>query len=197
MKRFFFKKSVLQKAGFPLLALLILMLSSCLDETPVKEETIAIQHYPVIQKNEVDNPTLWLKVQFSHQAGSNEWSEIPIDAIEGFNYELGNNYEIRIRKEEALNEASGMHYIKYTYLSEISKSPVSASTTFEMPLKSNNYNPSKLVLGSAELGYKLLGEIPLECSTLCDDLENSLATNSEVTGVFRHNGDAIKLIQIK
>ncbi|GAB3659736.1 hypothetical protein GCM10028791_33280 [Echinicola sediminis] len=163
----------------------------------MKEEIIKIEHYPTIQNNEVDNPTLWLRVQFSHQSGTDEWSTIPIDAIEGFDYELGSTYDIRIRKEEALNQSTGKYYIKYTYLSEIAKTPTSSMTTFEMPLKSNDFNPSNLVLGSAGSGYSLLGEIPIDCASLCDDLENSLATSGEVTGLFRHNGQSIRLIQLK
>ncbi|MBD8487158.1 DUF4377 domain-containing protein [Echinicola sp. CAU 1574] len=171
---------------------------SCMEETPMKEEVINVQHYPIVKNNDVDNPTLWLRVQFSHQKGTDEWSEIAIHDIEGFNYEIGNNYELSIRKEEAYHSASDMYYVKYTLLSEISKEPVSSNTTFEIPLKSSAYNPTNLVYGSVELGYKLLGEIPIICTSLCNDLESNLATNAEVAGVFKHEGDGyIKLIQLK
>ncbi|UCS93028.1 DUF4377 domain-containing protein [Echinicola marina] len=175
-----------------------LLFSSCMDETPIKEENINVQHFPIVQNNEADNPTLWLRVQFSDQIAKDEWTAIPMDAIIGFDYELGYNYELKIRKEEALNSTTGLHFIKYTFISENEKTPVAAGTTFELPLKSTDFNPSNLVLGNEEVGYNLLGEIDIECSTLCDDLSLDLETNANVNGVFRHIDDnTIKLIQLK
>ncbi|WP_186756853.1 DUF4377 domain-containing protein [Echinicola salinicaeni] len=176
----------------------ILLFSSCLDETPIKEENVKVQHFPIIQNNEADNPTLWLRVQFSDQVATDEWTAIPIDAISGFDYELGYNYELRIRKEEAFNSDTGLHFIQYTFISENSKDPVSVGTTFDLPLKSTDFSPSTLVLGNEDIGYNLLGEIDIECSTLCDDLSLELQTSANVDGVFRHvNDNTIKLIQLK
>ncbi|WP_187328673.1 DUF4377 domain-containing protein [Echinicola rosea] len=175
-----------------------ILLSSCFNELPQKEETIAIKHYPVVKNNEAGNASLFLKVQLSHQEGTNEWDEIPIDAIDGFNYQMGYDYVINIRKEQMHNEATDGFYTAYTYLSEESKELVSPNATFELPLKSPSYQPATLAFGNVEVGYKMLGEIPIECSTLCEDLDITLETDGTVTGVFRHNGNnIIKLIQLK
>ncbi len=184
------------KKIFPFL-LLILTFSSCL-EPLVKEENITIQHSPVIKNNEVNNPTLWIKVQFSHQTEKDEWSEIPVDAIEGFDYELGYQHELRIRKEEVHEPSMARPYIKYTLLSEISKERVSNNTSFSLPIKSLEFNPSELVSGDTFTGFILLNEIPIECTTLCDEMEEEIESNNEVTGVFRHNFDgSIKLISLR
>ncbi|WP_162633296.1 DUF4377 domain-containing protein [Echinicola strongylocentroti] len=170
----------------------------CFNELPHKEEAISVKHYPVVENNEAGNASLFLKVQFSHQEGTEEWEEIPINAINGFNYEMGYDYVINIRKKEAYNEATDDYYTTYTYLSEESKEMVSPNITFELPLKSPDFQPATLAFGNVELGYKMLGEIPIECSTLCDDLEISLETESEVFGIFRHDeNNTIKLIQLK
>ncbi|WP_215223566.1 DUF4377 domain-containing protein [Echinicola shivajiensis] len=181
-----------------LMVICTLLFTSCLDETPIKEENVKVQHFPIIQNNEADNPTLWLRVQFSDQAATDEWTAIPMDAISGFDYELGYNYDLRIRKEEAFNSDTGLHYIKYTFISENSKEPIGIGTTFELPLKSTDFNPANLVLGNEDIGYNLLGEIDIECTTLCDDLSLALNTNANVGGVFRHvDNKTIKLIQLK
>ncbi|WP_168196268.1 DUF4377 domain-containing protein [Echinicola soli] len=174
------------------------LISGCFNELPQKEESISVKHYPVVQNNDVGNASLFLKVQFSHQKGTNEWDEIPIDAIEGFNYQMGYNYVINIHKEQMQNETTDNFNTSYTYISEESKELVSPNATFELPLKSPSYQPSTLAFGNVEVGYKMLGEIPIECSTLCEDLNTSLETDGTVTGVFRHNGNnMIKLLQLK
>ncbi|MDN3667801.1 DUF4377 domain-containing protein [Echinicola jeungdonensis] len=184
------------KKIFPIL-LVILTFSSCL-EPLVKEEKITVKHYPVVKNNDVNNPTLWIQVQFSHQTEKDEWSEIPIDAIEGFDYELGYEHELRIRKEEVQEPSMERPYIKYTLLSEISKDKVSSSTSFTLPIKSLEYNPSELVSGDIFSGFVLLNKIPIECTTLCDDLEDEMEENNEVSGVFRHNFDGtIKLVSLQ
>ena len=172
--------------------------SGFVKELPEKEESISIKHYPVVENNEAGNASLFLKVQFSHQKGTDEWEVIPLDAIEGFNFQMGYNYEIKIRKAQVFNEATDHYHTSYTHLSTTSKDQVSPNATFELPLKSLDFQPATLAFGNVELGYKMLGEIPIVCSTLCEELDASLETDQNVTGVFRHNGsNMIKLIQLK
>ncbi|WP_157492787.1 DUF4377 domain-containing protein [Echinicola pacifica] len=182
-----------------LLGILTFSLVSCFDQQLEKNETVYIKHYPsIIVDDETSMGSLALQVQFEHQKGKDEWTLVPIDAIEGFDYTMGVNYEIEIKKAQEYDEDLEAYMIKYHYLYTIKETKVTETETFEIPLKSENFEPNNLVSHNSGSGYSLLGKLHIFCFDDCQELEEALNTNNEVTGVFRHeDNENIRLIQLK
>ena len=88
--------------------------------------------------------------------------------------------------------------MRYELVEILSQTPVEVETRFEIRLKSvARTDPPSFVFGDPDRGYTLLGELSIDCDTLCDELSQVLSGEDEVTGEFVHQGaDSIRLTQI-
>ncbi len=59
-------------------------------------------------------------------------------------------------------------------------------------------NPPSFVTGSLAFGFELLSTLPIDCDTRCNELDQQLATEDEVIGIFTHApAGAIRLIGLE
>jgi hypothetical protein len=180
-----------------LILLLSISLSSCSSQEVKLVETtqLRVNHYkkPAMGLS----PTLVYLVQEFDKIGTNSWSNF-YSEIEGFHYELGYVYTLDIKKEIIEYPPQDASSIKYSLISEVSKTKVADKVAFQIQLKSASSNKqSSYVIKKTNGDYAILNEINFSCSELCERLENVLKDKNEVTGVFIHtNTGKLKLINL-
>ena len=181
---------------FILICIASVLFTSCEKDNDNEEiVTLKVNHY---QKTAIGSErTLALLIQKGEHIGSNEWTYL-YEGIEYFDYEFGFEYELNVIKREISNPPMDGASISYELLEIISKTPTEDETPFQLILKSSTmYNPPSFVFGDVQSGYTILDEIDIDCNSLCNDLENALNNENEVTGAFTHvNSNLIKLEQI-
>lgn len=138
------------------------------------------------------SPTLVLLVQEGDKIGTDEWI-YHYSEINGFNYEWGYVYDLRIKKTMVDNPPADASSIEFDLEEIISKKQVEPNLTFKISLKSSTRGIKDLVVDNA-VEYTLLNEQRIDCSDLCDQMAESLANQAELTGIFVHiNSESIKL----
>ncbi len=137
-------------------------------------------------------------VQEGDDIGTEDWSYF-YGGIEGFAYELGYVYDLEIEKTPVDNPPADGSSIRYTLRKVISKQPVDDTVSFEVRLKSvTRSNPSSFVTGNLASGFELLSTTPIDCNNLCSELDQQLANEDEVVGVFTHApAGTIRLVNLK
>ncbi len=178
-----------------LIILASLLFISCNEDDETTSVTLRVDHYKQTAVG-VDK-TLVLLVQENKKVGTDDWNFLYSD-IQGFEYEMGYVYDLIVIKHIVRNPPADGSSVQYSLKEINSKVKVGESTLFEIELKSESkISPSSFVSGDLETGYSLLGEIPINCDTLCNELAEALDNNSEVTGQFVHQAsDSIKLINL-
>lgn len=132
-------------------------------------------------------------VQENEDIGGEEWSFF-YDEIEGFDYELGYVYDLKVRKVEIENPPMDGSSIKYILVNVRSKEKVAEDESFEIKLK---WGGSNFVTGSNNNFY-LLDEYAITCSGLCEELAEMLQNKDEVSGTFVHgDNQTLKLNSIQ
>ncbi|MEP0264366.1 DUF4377 domain-containing protein [Dokdonia sp.] len=110
--------------------------------------------------------------------------------IEGFNYELGFDYELIVRKSEIDNPPADGSSIRYELINEVSKTPGSTTETFDVWLALGAGGVTEtFVTGDTTTGFQLLNTIPIDCSTMCDEIISQLQDNNRLIGTFTRNSD--------
>ncbi len=168
----------------------ITFLCSCEDDNDNSEiATIRINHY--------QSTAIGFAPQFAFLA--QEGSDLNTDTwvnffhpIEGFNYELGYIYTLAVKKETIANPPEDGSSTQYTLLEVTSKEKVNDDTTFDIRLKLDDIN-----FVNTSSGFKILNAITINCGTLCQELENKLQNNSDLTGTFKHiDQDTFELVAL-
>lgn len=132
--------------------------------------------------------------QEGQEIGEEDW-EYFYDEIEGFNYESGYVYDLKVRKELIENPPEDASSIRYILEKVVSKLEVSAEENFNIRLKWNGQN---FVVTGSDDRLSLFQEYEINCAALCTELTTSLEENAEVTGTFVHDSpDRLKLISIQ
>ena len=177
----------------------LLLIFCCLiacDNDEVVQTRLRVNHY----QQPVTSLTDYFAIltQEQNQFASDEWTYHDPN-IEGFEYEWGYAYELLVTQEKLKNPPQDASSIKTTLVQIVSKEKLPQDTPFEIRLTMtyddggfNNY-----IRGDASSGYSLLGSVAVDCGTLCDELSEVLNAKERVTGVFNHQGDGIKLIELK
>ncbi len=142
-------------------------------------------------------PTLVYLVQEEEAIGTETWNYF-YNGIEGFAYELGYVYSLAVEKIPVDDPPADGSSIRYTLKKIISKEAVDDTVSFEIGLKSViKSNPPGFVTGSVVSGFELLSSVPIDCNTLCEELDQQLATKDEVIGTFTHApGGVIRLVKL-
>ena len=178
-----------------ILIMVSLILVSCGEEDEAKEVNLRVNHYKQTAIG-VDKTMAFL-VQEDEKIGSSTWDYL-YDGIAGFNYEYGTIYDLKVIKRSISNPPADGSSIEYELKEIISETPASDGSTFELTLRSvSQIDPPNFVFGGLEEGFSLLGEVEINCETLCDELSEGLVTEDELKGRFVHQApDTIKLIEL-
>lgn len=176
-----------------LLPFILLFLLSCAEEDKSEVVDIRVNHFkqPAVGLG----TTLALLVQEGDQIGSNEWDNL-YGEINGFDFEWGFIYDLRVRKIPVDSPPQDASSIAYSLIEVISKTPVSGSESFDLELKSSMKGIEGLVIVNKEAQSTLLGQQVIDCQHLCQQLEASLLVEEELRGTFVHGEGAIILQEL-
>lgn len=173
--------------------ILLLALVACSQDDSASEERVnmIIDHY--YEMGVGVGPVPVLRVQEGDQIGADQF-QFFYGGITGFEFEPGFIYELEVLKRNVENPPADAPSIEYILLNEVSKMPVSASTTFEMTVKGFG---TEFVTVESNGAYSFLSFIPLDCQQRCNELEAAIQNDAQVIGLFEHDGNGgVVLIDI-
>ncbi|MFV0483745.1 MAG: DUF4377 domain-containing protein [Bacteroidales bacterium] len=137
-------------------------------------------------------PMLVMLVQKGDEIGTDKWTQFS-SKIEGFTYEPGHIYDLTVNIEKVDNPPADASSIKYTLKELKSVQDVDPEKPFDINLKFKGLN---FVRKAPD--YKLVGQVDIDCGTLCDELDERLSSQNDVVGTFiRLESNKIQLIGFK
>ncbi len=135
---------------------------------------------------------LTLLVQEDNNIGSDTWTKF-YDPIEGFDFQPGYIYDLKVVVEQVDNPPADGSSLKYTLQEIKSTQEVDIETLFDIDLKINGQS-----FITTTSGYELLDKIKIDCNTLCDELDAKLQNQDYVVGTFKRlQSNEIKLIDLE
>lgn len=152
------------------------------DVNPLKTENLRINHFR--QTGIGESLHLVYLVQENEDIGGEEWSFF-YDEIEGFDYELGYIYDLKVRKVEVENPPMDGSSIRYILVNVRSKEKVPAGASFDINVKNFGYS----FITENEDGFYLLNQYKIDCNSLCETLQSDIESKETVTGSFFHGPD--------
>ncbi len=175
--------------------LIVTTLLACAEEN-VESVIVRVNHFQQTATGE--GQVLIYLVQEEEKVGQEDWSYFYGD-IDGFTYEPGYVYDLAVEKTPVNDPPADASSIRYTVKKLIAKKAVDNTVSFEVRLKSvTRSNPPSFVTGSLASGFELLSTLPIDCNTRCDELDQRLANENEVIGIFTHApAGAIRLIGLE
>lgn len=136
---------------------------------------------------------LTLMVQQDDAIGSDSWNKF-YSTIEGFDYQPGTVYDITVTVEEISNPPADGSSLKYTLKEIRSTMEVEEGTLFDIDLKINGQS----FITSSEADYELLGQIRIDCDSLCEELNARMESQDAVVGTFiRLESNEIQLVELQ
>lgn len=174
------------------IVLLAVCLSGCNSDSPKTEiKEIYIDHY----KAECYGFALSLCMR-SKLAVGDEWS-LFYEQIEGFNYEWGYVYKLKVKITDVVNPPEDGPAKIYRLIEVLSKENEPSTTLFDIAAS----RVSDLVINLSAGLYELYGEKEFSCMPVdCSSLESLLIQDMAILFEFSHNADPsspMTLIQIK
>lgn len=143
------------------------LLMSCAtdDDSGATITTLTFTHYSTISFGFSNTPRL---LPLSTKSGE---SSSFYRFVEGFEYEPGFDYELRVLEIPNDPELQDGPSNRYELLEVISKTAGSTTETFDVWLGTNFGDTSEYYTsGTALTGFQLLGSISIECGDVCDEL---------------------------
>lgn len=169
------------------LYLLSLLLGSCTIEAGPDHKLIdlRVNHYK--HTAAALDPVMVMLVQEKNRIGNDQW-QYHYDEIEGFTFEMGYVYDLKVRKVKIINPPADASSFVYRLHRIQRKQQVPAGEQFQILLQRSfgEAGAESYITGSPVDGFYILDEIKIECGALCDELEEKLESGDEITGVFEH-----------
>ncbi|QWX84601.1 DUF4377 domain-containing protein [Cellulophaga sp. HaHaR_3_176] len=173
-----------------LLLIIAGILFSCSSDDANQTIDMRINHYQSTGIGE--GLFLTLLVQENNNIGSGNWNKF-YDSIEGFNYQPGFIYDIRVVVELIDNPHVDVSSLKCTLQEIKSTKEVNSETTFDIDLKINGES-----FITSTPSYKILDQIKIDCNTLCNELDIKLENQDFIIGTFKRlQREEIQLINLK
>lgn len=170
------------------------ILFSCSKDDNVQPQTVdmRINHYQNTGIGE--GLFLTLMVQEGNNIGSDNWFKF-YNTIEGFDYQPGYIYDIKVVVEQVDNPPADGSSLKYTLQEKKSTQEVDIETPFDIDLKINGQN---FITKNSSSDYELLNQIKIDCNNLCDQLGEIVENQDFVVGTFKRlRSNEIQLIELK
>ncbi len=143
------------------------LLTSCAsdDDSGAEITTLTFTHYSTISFGFSNSPRL---LPLSTKSG--ETSSF-YRFVEGFDYEPGFDYELRVFETPNDPELQDAPSVSYELIEVISKTPGSTTETFDVWLGTNFGDTTEYYTSGTDLtGFQLLETISIECGDVCDAL---------------------------
>lgn len=146
-----------------------------------------INHYKV--------PCVGAGAQLCYLARTDDESqwEFLFEGISGFEYQWGKVYELEVEKSKRSDTKADQSPIVYTLVRIINSKDAPVDEPFALIIK----DPDIIaVRKDAEGHFGLLGQYPISCisASLCQDLEERLRMQPNITGLFQHSLDRQSLV---
>lgn len=167
-----------------------LFFCSCLikDDTQIVE--LRVNHYRTTGLGE--GLYLTFLVQQDDAIGTDTWKKF-YSTIDGFNYQPGFIYDLKVLVEPIDNPPADASSFKYTLQKVQSTQVVDIETQFEIDLKISGQS---FISNNAD--YKILNEITIDCNTLCKVLDELIQNHDHIVGTFKRISNAsILLLSVK
>ncbi|WP_299213916.1 DUF4377 domain-containing protein [uncultured Aquimarina sp.] len=170
-----------------------LILSSCSDDDEVFEiTTIRVNHYKTTTNGFFFGGLgTVLLIEEGNQIGQDNFTHT-FNGINGFDYELGFIYDLKVSKTKLANPPEDSSNIRIDLLEIISKMPVSSDTEFNVRLTLNQTDGifNNWVFVDQDNNYSILNSsIRIDCENLCNELSAKISNQEQLTGVFTHGED--------
>ncbi len=161
------------------------------DAEKPRSSDLYLNHY----KSECGSFELALCVQ-SKVNVSDDWSFF-YDNIEGFEYEWGFTYKIKVIIEDIENPPQDSSSVKYTLLEVIEKIKEPTTSLFDISVS----RATGLLVKESENIYKIYNDKEIEClDSSCETIDSLIAQDMAILLEFKHQVDTeapLELIQIK
>jgi hypothetical protein len=122
------------------------------------------------------------------------------DQIDGFDYEWGYVYKLKIRVYELYEALEDASRYKYILDEVISKEQQPTRNTFDFVV-SRSYGPTQIIVEQDTGIYELYGEKTFECAPeMCSVVESLITQDCAILFEFSHSetpSDPLRLVQIK
>ena len=174
-----------------LLLSMTLLITSCKEEE-IEVANIRIDHFKATAVGL--GPGLALQVQEDDEIGKGDWYNF-YSPIEGFVYEWGYVYNLKVSKRSIANPPEDASSIAYSLEEIVSKEAVATNVTFNIDLQNVSNSIENTLQKDDDTTFTLLYEQQIDCGQLCDELEEALIGNNRVTGTFVHADDGKILLQ--
>ena len=173
-------------------ALLLLITSGCGNSSDSsKTAELYLNHY----KSECNSFELAMCLQ-SRINENDEWSYLN-NPIEGFDYEWGYNYKVRVKIEEIDNPPEDASSLTYTLLEIIEKIKEPTTTLFNVAVSRTN----GLIEKESEKIYTIYNDKEIECIDAdCETIDSLIAQDKAILFEVKHQTDTegpLLLEQIK
>ena len=175
----------------------LIALSACTTEDNVEIAIMKVNHYK--QSGAAEARSQFLLVQEKGGIGGGDWN-IFYDDIEGFKYQLGYLYTLKVEKENIENPPADGGSIRYKLIKEISKEKAPSEVSFQI-LLSRFYDGGgfeSFFKKTDNSTFQLIDGTKIDCGILCNELAEKLTAKEGITGVFKHSNDnELLLIDLK
>ena len=170
----------------------LFLISGCANNPDSFEiSELYLNHY----KSECDSFELALCLQ-SRLNENDDWS-FYYDHIEGFDYEWGFTYKIKVKVKNIENPPEDSSSIKYTLLEVIEKTKETTVSLFDISVS----RATGLLVKESENTYNIYNEKNVECiDSDCEIIDSLIVQDMAILLEFKHQIDTerpLKLTQIK
>jgi len=157
---------------------------------PSKPEMVEMRINHFRQTAVGEGPYLVYLIQEEENIGNENWTYL-YDRIEGFNYEPGYVYDLKVRRINIDNPPADGSSLKYILVNVRSKEKVPEDESFDIHLKAYGYT----FVWESNSEMSLLNEYLIVCNDLCEKLSSDLQKEEEVTGTFIHGPEETLILQ--
>ncbi|MDR5590036.1 DUF4377 domain-containing protein [Christiangramia sp. SM2212] len=157
---------------------------------PGKPEMVDLRINHFRQTAMGEGPYLVYLIQESEDIGGENWGYL-YDGIEGFEYELGYVYDLKVKKITLENPPADGSSIKYILVNVRHKEKAPVNAEFDIQLKAYNYN----FVTMEDDDIWLLNTYSINCNILCESFLSELETSEQITGTFIHGPEENLVLQ--
>lgn len=166
-------------------------MSSCKHESDADVKDIYLNHHKIECQGEA-----LLLCMLSKSELNEDWQYF-YDGIEGFNFEWGYTYKLRVKVTEISNPPADGSSVEYSLLEVLKKEKALHTETFDYFTRYSSSTITKI----SENTYQILGEKTFNCSAPdCSSIDSLVAQESAILFEFTHQEnptEPLALSQIK